>query len=70
MPGWAYLTGPAPDDLPPVMLVGPEALAADIRAAREVGANTMHVRFRGRTLEEYLDQLDAFAELVVPLVEG
>jgi hypothetical protein len=26
------------------------------------------MKFRGRTIEEYLDQLDAFAEVVVPMV--
>lgn len=70
MPGWAYLTGPAPDDLPPTAIVGADALASDIRSAREAGANVMHIRVRGRTLPEYLDQLDAFAEEVVPLVDS
>lgn len=70
MPGWSYLTGPVPDGLPPVMISDPEVLANDIRRAREAGANVMHVRFRGRTLAEYLEQLDAFAEVVVPLVDG
>ncbi len=69
MPGWAYLTGEAPDDLPPAWIVGPEALAADIRGARQAGANVMHLKFRARTLAEYLDQLDAFHEAVVPLVD-
>ena len=68
MPGWAYLTGPKPDDLPMAWIEGPDAMAADIRAARAVGANTFHVKFRGRTLGEYLEQVEAFGELVVPLV--
>ncbi len=68
MPGWSYLTGEVPEDLPMTWVHGPEALAADIRAAREAGANTFHMKFRGRTIEEYLDQLDAFAEVVVPMV--
>ena len=69
MPGWAYLTGKkAPDGLPPAWMIGADALAADIRAAREAGANTFHMKFRGRTLSEYLEQLDAFCESVVPLV--
>jgi hypothetical protein len=70
MPGWSFLTGPVPDGLGPVMLAGPEALAADIRAARAAGANVIHLKVRGRTLAEYLDQLDAFAEQVVPLVDS
>ena len=69
MPGWAYLTGDAaPDGLPPAWMIGAEALAADIRGARDAGANTFHMKFRGRTLGEYLEQLDAFYEDVVPLV--
>ena len=69
MPGWAYLTGDeAPEGLPPAWMIGAEALAADIRGARDAGANTFHMKFRGRTLDEYLEQLDAFYENVVPLV--
>ncbi|MDG1845379.1 MAG: TIGR03619 family F420-dependent LLM class oxidoreductase [Acidimicrobiales bacterium] len=69
MPGWAYLTNDEkPEGLPMAWLVGPEALAADIRTARENGANTFHMKFRGRTITEYLEQLDAFDELVVPLI--
>jgi hypothetical protein len=44
-------------------------MADQIRAARTAGANVMHVRFRGRSLAEYLEQIDAFAETVVPLVD-
>lgn len=69
MPGWAYLTGDVPEGLGPVMNVGPEALAGEIRTALAAGANVVHLKFRGRTLGEYLEQLDAFAETVVPLVE-
>ena len=70
MPGWAYLTGAVPEGLGPVMTVGAEALAADIRAGLAAGANVIHLKVRGRTLEEYLDQLDAFAAEVVPLVDA
>jgi probable F420-dependent oxidoreductase len=68
MPGWVHLTGSWGDDLPPAQIIGAEAYAADLRKAREAGANTVHVKFRGRTLAEYLEQYDAFAEEVVPLV--
>lgn len=68
MPGWVHLTGTWADDLPPAAIVGTEAYAADLRAARAAGANTVHVKFRGRTLSEYLEQYDAFVEEVVPLV--
>ena len=70
MPPWCYLLADAaPEGLPPVMSYGVEPLAADIRAARAAGANTFHLKFRARTMEEYLDQFDAFAESVVPLVD-
>jgi probable F420-dependent oxidoreductase len=69
MPGWAHLTGGPADDLPPTMIHGVEAYAEDIRTALAAGVNVVHVKFRGRSLAEYLEQFDAFAEEVVPLVE-
>ena len=69
MPPWCYmLAESAPEGLPPVVACGAEPVAASIRAGREAGANTFHLKFRARTLEEYLEQFDAFAESVVPLV--
>ena len=69
MPPWCYLLAEsAPEGLPPVMVCGAEPVAASIRAARATGANTFHLKFRARTLDEYLQQFDAFAESVVPLV--
>lgn len=69
MPGWAHLTGGPAEDLPPTMIFGAEAYAEDIRTALAAGATTVHVKLRGRTFGEYLEQLDAFAEEVVPLVD-
>ena len=70
MPPWCYLLADtAPEGLPFVMACGTERIAADIRGARAAGANTFHLKFRARTLEEYLEQFDAFAESVVPLVD-
>lgn len=72
MPPWGYLLGDPPDDGSiglHWLQGGVEGLAADIRAAREVGANVMHCKFRARDAEEYADSLAAFTEQVVPLVE-
>ena len=69
MPPWAYLLADTAPEGVVAMLAGPEALAADIRAAREAGANTMHVKFRSRDVAEQLEQIDAFVEQVVPLVD-
>ena len=69
MPPWCYLLADsAPEGLPPVMACGSEPVAASIRAARDAGANTFHLKFRARTLDEYLEQFDVFAGSVVPLV--
>ena len=69
MPPWCYLlAGTAPEGLPPVMACGVEPVAASIRAGRDAGANTFHLKFRARALDECLEQFDAFAESVVPLV--
>lgn len=65
---WSYLLGDPPDEMPPVLVSGVEAVADDLRGARAVGINTFHLKMRARTLDEYLDQLDVFAEAVVPLV--
>lgn len=70
MPPWGYLTGEPPEGIGIHWLEGGcEGLAADIRAAREAGANVMHLKFRARSCAEYLEQLDAFASEVVPLVD-
>ncbi|GJM37545.1 MAG: hypothetical protein DHS20C19_09120 [Acidimicrobiales bacterium] len=67
MPPWTYLLGDVPDGVM-ALSGGVEPLVEDIRAAREVGANTIHLKFRSRDLAEYLEQVDAFVEQVVPLV--
>ena len=67
MPPWTYLLGDVPEGVM-ALSGGTEALAQDIRAARRVGANTFHLKFRARDLPEYLEQIDAFVEQVVPMV--
>jgi len=68
MPPWTYLLGDVPDGVM-ALSGGIEPLVEDLRLAREAGANTFHLKFRARDLPEYLDQVDAFAEQVVPLVD-
>lgn len=67
MPPWTYLLGDVPEGVM-ALSGGIEPLVEDLRAAREVGANAFHLKFRARDLAEYLDQVDAFTEQVVPLV--
>lgn len=70
MPMPAHLTGGGTEGLPPTVHRSPDALAEDIRAARAAGANVMHLKLRAHSCADYLDQLDAFAERVVPLVDA
>jgi probable F420-dependent oxidoreductase len=67
MPPWTYLLGDVPEGVM-ALTGGIEPMVEDLRAAREAGANTFHLKFRARDLPEYLDQVDAFTEQVVPLV--
>lgn len=67
MPPWTYLLGDVPEGVM-ALSGGIDPLVEDIRAAREMGANTIHLKFRSRDLNEYLEQVDAFVERVVPLV--
>lgn len=67
MPPWTYLLGDVPEGVM-ALSGGIDPLVEDIRAAREVGANTIHLKFRSRNVNEYLEQVDAFVERVVPLV--
>jgi hypothetical protein len=72
MTPWGYLLGDPPDDGSIGMhwlQGGAEGLAEDIRAARAVGCNVMHLKFRARDAAEYADSLVAFREQVVPLVD-
>jgi probable F420-dependent oxidoreductase len=70
MPMPAHLTGGSTDGLPPTVHHSPDALAEDLRAARAAGANVMHLKLRAHSRADYLEQLDAFAERVVPLVDA
>ena len=67
--GALHLTGGSVDGLHDVPLRDAESAADAIRAALAVGIDVLHLRFRARTLDEYLEQFDAFAETVVPLVD-
>jgi probable F420-dependent oxidoreductase len=69
MPGTIHLTGGSTEGLLPTQFLSPEPLVEQLRAAREIGINVFHVRFRGRSLADYLEQYDAFAEHVVPHLE-
>ena len=70
MPPWMYIGDP-PDDIGPHQLAGSaDQIAEELLRERDLGANVYHVKFRGRDLSAYLDQLRAFASDVVPLVRN
>jgi probable F420-dependent oxidoreductase len=52
----------------PTIAGPPAVLAESMRSLGDVGVRHVQVRFRSRTCEEFLDQMDAFAAEVVPLL--
>lgn len=65
---WMYV-GSAGFDLPEGTLSGSaDSLLSPIAEARELGVSHMGVRLRARDVEEYLDQIRAFSESVLPRV--
>ena len=69
MPPWMYIGDP-PEGIGPHQLAGSaDQIAAELVRERDLGANVFHVKFRGRDLSEYIDQLQTFADEVVPLVK-
>lgn len=66
MPPWMYV-GEPDFELPEWCLTGSgERIAEALLAGREAGANVFHLKFRNRSKNELLDQLDAFASDVAP----
>jgi hypothetical protein len=48
----------------------PEQLAESLNEYAGMGVSHVQVRFRNRSLQELLDQMDAFAAEVAPLLRG
>lgn len=68
MPPWMYV-GEAPADIGPHQLSGSaDHIAAELVRESQLGANVFHLKLRGRSLSEYLDQIDGFGHTVMPLV--
>ncbi len=68
MPGLFYVGEPSFDPGPWGTTGSPEKLAEIINGAKEVGVNTLHVRFANESKAELLDQIAAFGEEVWPLL--
>ena len=54
----------------PTLLGSTDELAASLLSLRDVGVRHVQVRFRSRSCAELLDQMDAFAADVAPLLEA
>lgn len=65
-----YVGTPSWDTGPRTLTGARQALAASLRAYREMGADQIQVRLRCRGLAELLDQMAAFAEEVAPHLRG
>jgi hypothetical protein len=63
---WLYVGRPA-FEVPPGTRTGSgEALAATLREVGALGVNHLGVRFRARSCDELVDQIDAFGRDVAP----
>jgi hypothetical protein len=71
LPDFCYVGKPSWDisDRPTITGTAAE-LAAPILALQGLGVNNVKVRFRSRSLDEPLDQMSAWADYVVPLLES
>ena len=62
--------GAPPGEMPPGTLSGDaEAIAAQLRRRKHLGVRHMGVRFRTRSCDELLDQIEAFGTEVGPLLD-
>jgi hypothetical protein len=67
--GARVYVGDPPWDIGPDPLTGaPDQIAEKLRAFRPLGVNHLQIRLRARSLEEFLDQMDAFHTRVAPLL--
>lgn len=64
-----YVGEPGWDAGPGTISGKPEAIATSLRELGAMGVNHLQVRFRSRTLDEQLDQMEAFATEVAPLLD-
>lgn len=69
MPGTLYLGTPPEELVGATSLHGSaEAIAQELLAACQLGANVLHLRFSSRTQDEFLDQIAGFGQEVAPLL--
>jgi probable F420-dependent oxidoreductase len=69
--GVSVYVGQPPFDVPAWTITGePDKLAAAVRDQIALGVHHIAVRIPSRSCDEHVDQIEAFAEQVVPLVDG
>jgi len=67
---WMYV-GTPPFDVPTTTRTGSaEALAAPLREMKTLGVSHCGVRFRSRSCDELIDQIEAFGSQVAPLINA
>lgn len=67
---WLYVGEPSFDVGAPVLSGSGESIAAALRERAKVGVSHMGVRFRSRSCEELIDQIEAFGRDVAPHLQG
>lgn len=65
-----YVGDPGWDVGPQTRHGAPEAIASSLRELGDMGVSHVQVRFRNRSLQELLDQMEAFHADVAPLLNG
>jgi hypothetical protein len=66
---WLYVGSPAFDLGPSSISGSAEAIAADLRQRRQLGISHLGVRFRSRSCDELLEQIERFGSEVGPLLD-
>jgi hypothetical protein len=65
---WLYVGGPSFDLGPNSFSGTPEAIAAELRPRKKLGISHMGVRFRSRSCDELVEQIERFGAEVGPLL--
>ncbi len=67
---WMYVGRPAFDAGPTTRSGTPAELAELLRAIKQLGVQHCGVRFRSRSCDELIEQIEAFGQEVAPLING
>lgn len=67
---WLYLGKPSFELAPGTRTGGAEEIAAHLRGLKDIGVNHFGVRFRARSCDELIEQIERFGSEVAPLLDA